>query len=171
MRSQSPSGVVAAILLLLATMLVAPAVAQEMTGDENRWGFVVAPYLMFPHMSGEVTASGIPAETEVGPSDIFKGLDFGAMLYLEMTNRDWAISLDVLYMNLGDEGLTPVTQRKTEIDMLQIAVQANGLRRIGPWAEVGIGVRVNVLDANLKVEPGQVLPGRDVSANHTWVDP
>jgi len=171
MRSQSPSGVVAAILLLLATMLVAPAVAQEMTGDENRWGFVVAPYLMFPHMSGEVTASGIPAETEEGPSDIFKGLDFGAMLYLEMTNRDWAISLDVLYMNLGDEGLTPVTQRKTEIDMLQIAVQANGLRRIGPWAEVGIGVRVNVLDANLKVEPGQVLPGRDVSANHTWVDP
>lgn len=149
----------------------APAMAQDESENADGWQFLVAPYLLFPHMSGEVTVKNLPVETEVGPSDIFEKLDFGAMLYLEMANRNWAISLDGLYMNLGDDGQTPVTQRATNIDMFQIAVQANGLRRIQAWAEIGIGVRVNVLDTTLKVAPGQVLPGQEVSGNHTWVDP
>ena len=162
------SGRLSAGLLLLASTIATPAVAQD---AEKGWDFVVAPYLLAPHMSGEVTVRGISAEIDAGPSDIFSKLDFGAMLYLEMNNPKWAIGLDGLYMNLGDSGETPLTKRKTDIDMQQFALEAKGLWRAAPWAEVGIGGRLNVLDAGLQVAPGTELPGSDVSNSYTWFDP
>ncbi|MHC4354130.1 MAG: hypothetical protein ACYS0H_15590 [Planctomycetota bacterium] len=105
------------------------------------------------------------------PSDIFAKLDFGFMLYMEIANPQWAITLDGLYMNLGDEGVTPVTERETEIDMKQLGIEVAGLWRTASWAEIGLGGRLNVLDGSLKIAPGQVLPGTDVSDSHTWFDP
>jgi hypothetical protein len=117
-------------------------------------------------MSGDVAIKGISAETDVEPSDIFAKLDFGFMLYMEIANPQWAITLDGLYMNLGDEGVTPVTERETEIDMKQLGIEVAGLWRTASWAEIGLGGRLNVLDGSLKIAPGQVLPGTDVSDSH-----
>ena len=128
MISKSLSGFLSAVLLLFALMMATSAVAQE--NADGGWEFVVAPYFLFPHMSGEVTVRGVSAEADLVPSDIFKRLDFGAMLYVEMANRNWAIALDGLYMNLGDSGETPVTKRKTEIDMQQLAFEVVGLWRV-----------------------------------------
>jgi hypothetical protein len=93
------------------------------------------------------------------------------MLYLEMANRNWAIRLDGLYMNLGEEGLTPVTERQVEVDLKQVAIQATGLWRATSGVEIGIGGRLNSIKTGLKVQPGQVLPGRDDSGTNTWFDP
>ena len=89
----------------MAPVWSGPSAAQ---GDADGWDFVVAPYLLVPHMNGDVAVRSIPAVVDVGPSDIFENLDFGAMLYLEMANPDWAITLDGLYMDLGASTLSKI---------------------------------------------------------------
>ncbi len=145
--------------------------AQEPTGDANRWEFIVAPYLLFPHMDGSLTVRGKPVDVDVGPGNIFERLDFGMMLYLEAANRDWALTLDLLYMNLGETGQLPVSERVAEADMKQLGVEVTGMRRIASWAELGVGARLSVIEGGLFVEEGQVLPGIDVSQTRTWLDP
>jgi hypothetical protein len=161
--------------LLCATLLwlMAPGgLRAQDAGTGEGWTFIVAPYLVFPHMDGSLTVRGIPVEVDVGPEEIFDSLDFGAMLYLEMANGDWAITLDGLYMNLGERGQTPLTGREAEADTKQLAIEATGMRRVASWAEIGIGGRLNSLDGGLSVAPGDVaLPGIDVSETKTWFDP
>lgn len=160
--------------LFCATLLglVVPhgAAAQD-TSPDGLWEFTVAPYLLFPHMDGDVTIRGIPVEVDVGPGDIFERLDFGVMLYFEAANPDWAFTLDLLYMNLGETGQLPVSERVAEADMKQLALEVRGMRRLASWAEVGVGGRLNVLEGGLFVEEGEVLPGIDVSQTKTWFDP
>ena len=161
---------VLAALLVLGSGPIAQVSAQS-PPDANRWEFVVAPYLIFVNMDGDATIRGNPVEVDVGPSDIFERLDFAAMLYLEAANRSWAISLDGLYMNLGESGQTPITMREAEVDMRQLALQATGLWRAASWAEIGIGGRLNSIKGGLFVASGEVLPGIDVSQTRTWFDP
>jgi hypothetical protein len=101
-------------VILVSLLIAKPAWAQSPTEDANRWEFTVAPYILAPHMDGQTTIRGFPVDVDVGPGDILERLDFGAMLYLEMANRDWSISLDGLYMNLGETVLTPITGREVE---------------------------------------------------------
>ena len=156
---------------LLGLVIAHGASAQDAPPDGG-WAFVVAPYLLFPHMDGSVAVQGIPVEVDVGPGEIFDNLDFGAMLYLEMANQDWSVSLDGLYMNLGEQGQTPITGRTAEADMKQLAIEATGMRRVAAWAEVGLGGRLNSLEGGLVVAPGDIaLPGIDVSDTKTWIDP
>jgi len=157
------------IALVLAFVLAPGLRAQETAGTS--WDFTVAPYVLFPHMDGSVTIRGIPIDVDVSPGEVFERLEFGAMLYLEAHNRDWSITLDGLYMNLGENGQLREDGRAAEADMKQLALEVTGLRRVTPWAELGIGGRLNVIEGGLSVEDGQVLPGIDVSQTRTWFDP
>jgi len=159
-------------VLLAGTAQVAGAQSSAADDDNPGWGFVVAPYLLFPHMNGQTSVRGHPVDVDIGPGDIFDNLDFGAMLYLEMANRDWAISLDGLYMNLGANGKTPITERDAEVDMKQLGITASGMWRVESFAEIGLGGRFNSLEGGLVVAPGEIaLPGIDVSDTNTWFDP
>ena len=89
------------VLIFCSVTFGTPVVAHAAQDDAAGWDFVVGPYLLVPHMNGDVTIRGIPVEVDVGPGDIFENLDFGAMLYLEMSNPDWAITLDGFYADLG----------------------------------------------------------------------
>jgi hypothetical protein len=166
------------ISTIMVLLMGVALIAQEEKGGQtspdatNRWTVTLAPYLLFPNMNGNVTIRGNPAEVDLGTGDIFRRLDFGAMLYVETSNPTWAIAVDGLYMNLGEKGQTPVTGRQVEVDMKQLAVEVVGMRRVSDWAEVGVGGRLNVIDGGLRIEPGErVLPGRDVSDSKTWFDP
>lgn len=167
-----PAGPTAAALLL-AMALAQPAVGQESSYDPDEWSFKVMPYFIFPNMNGSATISDVTVGVDASPGDIFDKLQFGAMLFFEAATPKFAFTLDGLYMNLGQEGLTPVTQRESEADMKQFAAQVNFLWRFAPWAEIGLGGRLNSIEGGLKVAAGQILPlpGRDVSRTETWVDP
>lgn len=160
-----------AVLISCSVALGAPTVTQAAQDDGDGWDFIVAPYLLFPHMNGELAVSGIPSEVDVSPGDIFSNLNFGAMLYLEMANPEWAITLDGLYMDLGADAELPLSGRAGTVDMKQGALEATGMRRLATWAEVGIGARVNRIKTGLFVEEGTVLPEIDRSDQHTWFDP
>jgi hypothetical protein len=164
-------GCAAAGLLLVLSARTSPALGQTPT-DQDRWGLTVAPYFVFPNMNGQTSVGENVVDVDVGPSEVFDNLDFGFMMYVEMSNRDWAFTIDGLYMNLGAKGQTPVTGREVEVDMKQLAIEATALRRVASWAEVGLGVRLNSIEGGLFVAPGDVvLPGIDANDKNTWLDP
>lgn len=165
-RSIVPAGIAAILTMALAS----PAQAQD--ADPDRWGLTVAPYFLFPNMSGEAGIGNITVDVDADPGDIFDKLQFGFMLLLEMSNQDWAVAVDGLYMSLEQKGQTPILGREAEADMKQLAIQTNILRRVATWAEVGLGVRLNSLESGLVVAPGEIiLPGTDITKKETWLDP
>ena len=107
-------GMAAAVAGLAMTM-VSPAQAQEV--DEDRWGLTVAPYFVFPNMSGQAGIRDVVVDVDASPGDVFDKLQFGFMLFFEMSNQDWAVGVDALYMNLGQDGLTPILGREAEAEM------------------------------------------------------
>ena len=159
-------------MLVVSTAIFAtPLTAQAAQDDADGWDFVVAPYALFPHMSGGQTIAGNPSEVAGGPSDIFENLDFGGMHYLEMNNPDWAITLDMLFMYIGASAELPLSGRIGSVDMDQYALEAKGLRRVAEWAEVGIGARLNTIETALFVGARTLPLEIDVFSEHTWFDP
>ena len=159
----SKSVVTAVVLAIVATTGdVRSAAAQD--GD---WEFVVAPYFLFPYMSGSVSVRGFDQEIDASPSGIFDKLTFGGMLALEAHSPVWAIGLDGIYMNLDQD----LPNAEGEVGFNQGVVQLSGFRRVAPWAEVLIGGRLNVLSGSL-YRFGIVLPDTlDLSESEVWFDP
>ena len=133
----------------------------------DRWEFVAAPYLLFPHMSGTLNLRGIRAEVDASPGDIFSRLQFGAMLFLEAHSSLWAVSVDGLYMNLSEtagRGLAEVGAR-------QCMVELTGYRRLVPWLEVLAGARLNILGGDIELLPTGGPIFLRVDQTRAWVDP
>lgn len=71
---------------------------------DNKWHYLVEPYIMFPNMKGTTGIGELPeVEVDENPGDIFSNLQFGAMRYLEAYNNRWAISSDLMYMDLSED--------------------------------------------------------------------
>ena len=159
------------MLIFCSAAFGAPAVAQAAQDDAAGWQFVVAPYLLVPHMNGEVNVGGTVSEVDVGPGDIFENLDFGAMLHLEMANPNWAITIDGYYVDLGAVGDIPESGQTADVDLKQWMFEVDGLWRAAEWAEVGIGARINSIEGSLFAEALGPAPEIDESSKHTWFDP
>lgn len=161
------------LLLIFAIFLVVfPIIAQEKEENNKNWNFTVAPYIILPNMNGDVGMSGVVMDVSANPGDIFSNLDFGAMLALETSNDKWTLMFDLLYMDLSKEGTTPLLERKVKVDMAQLGITLNGLYKVTPWAEIGLGGRVNSVSSKLNIAPSEIiLPGQKVSINETWFDP
>ena len=100
-----------ALLSVIAISLLAlKGFAQDSVNiSKKKWHYLVQPYLMFPNMNGEVGLGDLPnAPVDANASDIFNHLQIGAMLYLEVHNDKWAITSDLLYMDLNQD----VSERK-----------------------------------------------------------
>lgn len=156
-------------LILLTFARPDPSAAQEgrdagVTAVEDRWEFVVAPYLLLPHMSGSVTVRALSVDVAADPGDIFSKLRFGAMFYLEAHNSTWAITLDGLFMWLKEDA----ERLPAEADMNQGAIELAGYRRLAPWAEALIGGRLNILGASITSE-GPL--GFEADDDKVWFDP
>ena len=77
----------------------APQGAQPGTATE----FTIAPYMLFPTMSGTTTIRGLPLDVDLGPGEIFENLEFGIMGYFQVRRGKWGFSFDGLYMDLEKE--------------------------------------------------------------------
>ena len=71
---------------------------------EKKWNVLTEIYLLFPYMDGETgVGNRIALPVDASAGDIFSKLKFGGMLYVEAHNNKWAITSDILYMNLNQE--------------------------------------------------------------------
>jgi hypothetical protein len=151
-------------MLNAAPGLAAPPDSSATSSDG--WHFLISPYFMFPHMSGSATVKGVPADVSESPSDIFSKLKFGGMLYIEAHNAKWALSVDGIYMDLGQSGTTPLGTY--DVGVTQSAVMLNGYRRLDEWVEVFLNATFNSIGGSLK---GAGPVGTNIDQTKSWVDP
>lgn len=76
-------------------------------GDEG-WAFLVKPYVFASGMSGTVRTGKGAADIDASFNDILDHLELGGMLAFEaaLPDSSWAFLIDLVYMNLEDEGMT-----------------------------------------------------------------
>lgn len=120
---------VAAGLVLLA----APAGAQtDAAAMDDKWHFVLAPYVWFTGLEGAVSVRGLP-EVPVDQSfaDLMKDFDIGLQGRFEARKNRAGLALDVMYVNLG----VPVSgrldgQANLNLDVRQLLTEGFAFYRV-----------------------------------------
>ena len=142
---------------------------------EKKWNFLTDVYLMFPSMDGETgTGDLLSVPVDANPGDIFSKLKMAAMLYLEAKNSKWAITSDLVYMNLNQE-VTPGTLfHSGEVTAKELIWEPAGLYRIVPFWEIGLGGRLTNLSTDIDARRNVFPAGTEevtASGSKTWMDP
>jgi hypothetical protein len=145
--------------------------AESPPEKEKTWHFTLAPYVIFPFMNGSLTLANQTVDVNLKTGDILKGLNWALMLYFEAAHPKFSIATDLLYMNLGQGGVLPVSGRNAEVEMQQLAAEVVILGRIVEWFELGAGGRVNFVQSGLTAPAGMILPAVDLDFRKTWFDP
>jgi hypothetical protein len=120
---------------------------------------------MLPWMNGTSAVRGHEVEVDVGPSQIFDALQFGAMGYFEARKARWAVGVDAVYMALG----TDIDRPSANVDFNQGAYAFTGVRELNENVDLVFGARWNVLQAKLDFK-GPILLGT-FDDTKQWVDP
>jgi len=89
---------VAVVLLTCAT--VAKAAEEK---QDDRWRFTITPYLWLPSVSASAKLTS-PSGLESGSTDVSSGLEFGALLNMEVRKGRWSIFSDFMYLNASADG-------------------------------------------------------------------
>jgi len=134
----------------------------------SKWSFDVSLYLLAPGMSGDATIKGIPADVDVGFDKIWDNLHMTGMGSVRIGYGKWAVTTDVIYMDLEGEGEiaggVPVN-----IGFEQWMVEPTVSYRFNPKIEVLAGARYNSLSGDLSF-PASLRP-RESSGTQDWWDP
>jgi hypothetical protein len=157
---------VAVLVLLLAGLGTAHAQVEA----EGRWQYLIQPFVMFPNMKGETGIGQLPpAPVDENPGDIFEHLQWGAMLFAEARNDQWAFSSDVLFMDLESDISAGNVIRGGDVDISQIGWELAAMRRLAPGFELGLGVTYNQIDADVDISIGTATLGGGLEEE--WIDP
>jgi len=150
-------------------------VSAQAAAPEKKWNFLTDVYLMFPNMDGE-TGKGdlLSVPVDANPGDIFSKLKMAAMLYVEAKTDKWAISSDLVYMNLNQEVTPGTLLHSGEVKAKEFIWEPAGLYRIVPFWEVGLGGRLTSLSTEIDVRRNVFPAGTEevtASGSKTWMDP
>jgi hypothetical protein len=149
--------------------------AQDDTLRIKKWAFLVEPYLIIPNIKGTTGVGSLPdVELNADPGEIFSHFKIAAILYLEMAKDRWAISSDLIYMNLDQDVKTSNVINSGNVNFKQLSFELAGLHKLLPWLEAGIGGRFNSLQTNVQLETKQVggsTTSQSKSKTQTWLDP
>ncbi len=145
------------------------ALAQE--SSAKKWHYLGDLYMMFPNMNGETTVASLPeVKVDADEADILGNLKFGGMFYLEANNNNWAISSDFIYMKLNQGLATTRLIKSGSVTMEELAWEVDGLKRVTPWLEAGLGGRLVSLNVGIDAT-GTLNEVHEGSASKTWYDP
>lgn len=141
---------------------------------EKKWHFLTDVYLMFPNIDGETGIGELLVPIDASAGDVFSHLKIGGMFYFEAQTSKWALTSDIVFMNLNEDITPNKLIESGEVTGKQFIWEAAALYRLAPFWEVGVGGRLNNLevgiDATRKVIPSGT---KEVSKNKTatWYDP
>jgi hypothetical protein len=141
----------------------------------KKWNFLTDVYLMFPYIDGETgIGESLILPVEANPGDIFSKLKMGAMLYLEAQTDKWAVTSDLVYMNLKQDVTPGTIVSSGNVNAKQLIWEAAGLYRIAPFLEAGVGGRLNYLETGIDVWRNVIPSGTEEVTgvkSKTWFDP
>ncbi len=151
-------------------------VSAQTSEPEKKWHFLAEPYLMFPYMDGETgIGNNLVLPVEANPGDVFSKLKIGAMIYLEAQTDKWAMTSDIVYMNLNQEVTPGILLNSGSVTTKQFIWEAAGLYRIVSFLEVGVGGRLNYVQTSVDVLINSIPEGttEEATGRHhkTWYDP
>ncbi len=75
----------------------------------------------------------------------------GAMLYLEAKTDKWAVTSDLVYMNLKQDVTPGILLNSGTVNAKQLIWEAAGFYRLASFLEVGIGGRLNYLQTSTEL--------------------
>jgi hypothetical protein len=154
---------VVAIALLASS---ATASAQSSAGD---WRQTVFLYGMGASIDGDAQIGPLQVPVDVGMSDFFDSLKFGAMAAYRIQNDEWSFTGDVTYMNLGSSQTTQQGRASLGLDTEQWTAMATVGRRVAPHLEALFSLAYFDVSTDLRVRLLQQVRTASRSAN--WVDP
>ena len=142
--------------------------------SSKKYQFFLEPYLMFTSMSGTTGIGNLPNTFICIPaSELFSHLKFGGMLYAEVHNYQFAFTSDLFYASLSQDASGKNGVLSGTANLKQFFWELEALHRLSPWAEAGIGARINSIESGLNINV--TLPGGNMSQTgnkkNTWVDP
>jgi hypothetical protein len=155
-----------ALLAVAPLVSGAPALAQSSSGD---WRQTVFLYGMGATIDGDAQIGPLEVPVDVGMSDFFDTLKFGAMAAYRIQNDVWSFAGDVTYMNLGASQTTQQGRASLGLDTEQWTVMATAGRRVAPHLEALLSLAYFDLSADLRVRLLQQV--RTASSDASWVDP
>lgn len=148
--------------------------AQDTT-SVKKWNYLADVYIMFPYMDGETgIGDNLIIPIDANPGDIFDKLKMAAMLYFEAKTTKWAITSDLVYMNLNQEATPTNLIHEGEVAAKQFIWEAAGLYRLTHWLDIGVGGRLNNLNSSADGRRNVFPAGTEEfsgSSTKTWYDP
>jgi hypothetical protein len=175
-------GLAAGAVLGLATASPVWAQTGANAAMDGQWHFVVAPYIWFSGMKGDVSVKGV-ADIPIDQSfsDVIKDFHFGFLGHFEARKDRFGFATDIMYMNLhvpvaegarvlGQLGLD-TTVKSSTVEGLGFYRAAIGGRKDNPaHLDVLVGARYYGMSAQLNA----TLPGGAGASSgkqtFTWVD-
>jgi len=163
------------LCLLLFFCISVSQVAAQSADTVNKWKFQTDIYLIFPYMKGDIgIGNTVTAPVDANPGDIFSKLKMGGMLYLEAHNTKWAVTSDLIFMNLNQDIPPSKFWDNGTAGAKQLVWEPAGFYRLLPFLEIGAGGRLNNLQASIDGRRNAFPAGTyevSESASKTWFDP
>lgn len=147
---------------LVAALLVAPAYAEE-------WKHEVAPYVFGAAMDGRSGVGNAVVDIDAGFSDILDNLETGFMGMYRGTYGRYSVTFDGIFMALGANGTGPSGFATGDVDMDQLALEADFGYAVTEQFTVFAGLRYN--DLSLETSTVGPLGSRSREASKSWIDP
>ena len=164
-----------AAITIVSLLIVTNRVNAQATDSSKKYRFYLEPYIMFTSMSGTTGIGNLPNSFICVPaSKVFSYLKIGGMLYAEVHNDQFAFTSDLFYASLSEDASSKNGVISGTASLKQFWWELEGLRRLNPWLEAGIGARINSIQAGLNlnvVTPGGGGSNRTGEETNTWVDP
>ncbi len=167
---------VSAFTFLIFLFLNSNASAQIFNDSSHKYKIYVEPYIMFTSMSGTTAIGGLPPVSICIPaSKVFSYLKIGGMLYVEVHNDKFAYTSDLFYANLSQDASSKNNVISGTADLKQFLWELEGLYRINPWLEAGVGARINDITSEINFHYNMITGGGSLTGyskrSSIWVDP
>jgi hypothetical protein len=161
-------------LLTLICLLAFHYADAQAPDTSKKYKVFLEPYLLIANMEGTTGVGNLPnTSVSVPASKVFSSLQFGAMLYAEVHNNKFAFTTDLLYASLSESASGKNGILNGTAAVKQFWWELEGLYKLNPWLEAGVGARLNNVKTDLNVNvitPTQVVNQFNQGTN-TWVDP
>jgi hypothetical protein len=146
------------------------------TAQDSQWHFSLSPYLYFPGVHGTVGAFDRDASYRASAADMLSHFRFGVMGAGEARRNRLLLTLDLMYMRLGDNQAIPfpnlLANTANFTANLVVLTPKVGVRLINFdkfKADFLTGIRYWYFGENLNFTPSRL--GLNFSKSQNWVDP
>lgn len=150
--------------VFVVMMTGSTALAQSNSGE---WQFAIAPYLWAAGMDGSMAVAIFEEDVDVPFSTIIENLDFAFMGHFDMRNDHWALSSDLIFVDL--EQSEDVTEGTVTAGLDLTLFEIAGGYRVSEVFTVLAGGRWVDMGAGLHYDGAFADEGADVGRK--WIDP